>query len=355
MLTFAPMVKYIVYRKVREMPAHAEVDDFISCGLEALIRSIDRYDPDKGATLEQFAWTRIHGAVLDELRRNDWAPRSLRRIDREMGKARDNFFTLYGRRPTREELADALGITRDELVSRQDEICSCHVGSLNILVNGEEDNATERIDTLSSSDMTTDPEQAVLTGEAKEHFRAAFELLAPRERKIAVLLYVYNLTLREIGEILGVTESRVCRSTPTSCGRCGRSWRPTSSCSPRWPPEPDGSGPRRRRWLPRRVAGHAGGRRPANNGGPTMGARVPALPPGLDRGTGTSAAGERPESALPDEPAGSRQVWRRLRASSATQFDPETWIGLPGLEQNGRCAALEATPRRPPGLVRRGR
>src|SRR5579859_3905027 len=78
-LTFAPMVKYIVYRKVREIPARCEVEDFISCGLEALIRSIDRYDPEKGATLEQFAWTRIHGAVLDELRRNDWAPRSLRR------------------------------------------------------------------------------------------------------------------------------------------------------------------------------------------------------------------------------------------------------------------------------------
>src|SRR4029077_19701564 len=75
-LTFAPLVKYIVYKKVREMPARCEVEDFISCGLEALIHSIDRYDPEKGATLEQYAWTRIHGAVLDELRRQDWAPRS---------------------------------------------------------------------------------------------------------------------------------------------------------------------------------------------------------------------------------------------------------------------------------------
>src|SRR3954465_6458236 len=74
-LTFAPLVKYIVYKKVREMPARCEVEDFISCGLEALIQSIERYDPAKGATLEQYAWTRIHGAVLDELRRQDWAPR----------------------------------------------------------------------------------------------------------------------------------------------------------------------------------------------------------------------------------------------------------------------------------------
>jgi RNA polymerase sigma factor for flagellar operon FliA len=210
-LTFAPMVKYIVYRKIREMPARCEVDDFISCGLEALIKSIDRYDPDKGATLEQFAWTRIHGAVLDELRRNDWAPRSLRRLDREIGKARDNFLNLYGRRPTREELADALSVTVADLVRHQDELAQASVGSLNALVNGEDDLVTERIDTLISDDANADPETFAITGAAKERFREAFECLAPRERKIAILLYVHNLTLREIGEILGVTESRICQ------------------------------------------------------------------------------------------------------------------------------------------------
>jgi RNA polymerase sigma factor for flagellar operon FliA len=210
-LTFAPMVKYIVYRKVRELPAQCEVDDFISCGLEALIRSIDRYDPEKGATLEQFAWTRIHGAVLDEMRRNDWAPRSLRRLDREITKARDNFVRLYGRRPSREELGDALGIPADELLVRQDEISRSQIGSLNTLVHADEETSTERIDTLSSEDRDTDPETSAITAEAKQRFRAAFDCLAPRERKIAVLLYVYNLTLREIGEIVGVTESRVCQ------------------------------------------------------------------------------------------------------------------------------------------------
>jgi RNA polymerase sigma factor for flagellar operon FliA len=210
-LTFAPMVKYIVYRKVRELPAQCEVEDFISCGLEALIRSIDRYDPDKGATLEQFAWTRIHGAVLDEMRRNDWAPRSLRRLDREIDKARENFVRLYGRRPSREELATSLGMTRKDLTIRLDEISRSQVGSLNTLVHADEDTATERIDTLSSDDRKADPEDSAMTAAAKERFRAAFDCLPPRERKIAVLLYVYNLTLREIGEIVGVTESRVCQ------------------------------------------------------------------------------------------------------------------------------------------------
>src|SRR5689334_24021972 len=121
-LTLAPMVKFIVYRKVREMPPEAEAEDFISCGLEALIQSIDRYDPSKGATLEQYAWTRIHGAVLDELRRQDWAPRSVRRWERDMDKAVEEFTALHSRRPTSDELADAMGVTVAELRKRRDEI-----------------------------------------------------------------------------------------------------------------------------------------------------------------------------------------------------------------------------------------
>ena len=133
-LTFAPLVKYIVYKKVREMPARCEVEDFISCGLEALIASIDRFDPDKGATLEQFAWTRIHGAVLDELRRQDWAPRSIRRWERDVEKAVEEFTALHRRRPTREELAEALGTTVNELRRRTDEIQQSDLTSLNTLV-----------------------------------------------------------------------------------------------------------------------------------------------------------------------------------------------------------------------------
>src|SRR4051794_39108014 len=128
-LTFAPMVKYIVYKKVREIPARCDVEDFISCGLEALIRSIDRYDPEKGGTLEQFAWTRIHGAVLDELRRNDWAPRSLRRWERDINRAREQFVALYGRRPTSAELSESLGVSVDELLRRQSDIARSEVGS----------------------------------------------------------------------------------------------------------------------------------------------------------------------------------------------------------------------------------
>jgi RNA polymerase sigma factor FliA len=208
-MTYAPLVKYIVYKKIRELPARCEVEDFISCGLEALINSIDRYDPEKGATLEQFAWTRIHGAVLDELRRQDWAPRSLRRWERDIARARESFIGLHGRRPTREELADALATTPAELATRERQIATSELTSLNSLVLGEEETSVERIDTIASTDRRLDPEAAATTAEAKERFRRAFAKLPERDREVAVLLYVKHLTLREIGEILGVSESRV--------------------------------------------------------------------------------------------------------------------------------------------------
>jgi RNA polymerase sigma factor for flagellar operon FliA len=210
-MTFAPLVKYIVFKKVRELPARCEVEDFISCGLEALIASIDRYDPEKGATLEQFAWTRIHGAVLDELRRQDWAPRSLRRWERDIHRAREQFITVNNRRPTHEELAEALAITVDELRRHEDDIAVSDVTSLNTLVISDDETTVERIDTLADSDTRMDPEHAAARTQAKEKFRRAFEALPKREREVAVLLYVKNLTLREIGDILGVSESRVCQ------------------------------------------------------------------------------------------------------------------------------------------------
>ena len=210
-LTFAPLVKYIVYKKVREMPARCEVEDFISCGLEALIQSIERYDPAKGATLEQYAWTRIHGAVLDELRRQDWAPRSVRRWERDIERAADEFTTLHGRRPTPHELAESMGTTVAELRKRRDEITQSDLTSLNTLVLSDDETTIERIDTIASTDISADPLHAAAKDQAKDRFREAFARLPQREREVAVLLYVKNLTLAEIGDILGVSESRVCQ------------------------------------------------------------------------------------------------------------------------------------------------
>jgi len=206
---FMPMVRYIVYRKIREVPAECDVEDFLSCGLEALIRSIDRYDPDKGATLEQYAWTRIHGAVLDELRRHDWAPRSLRRDERTINSARERFVSAHERQPSREELAATVGMTPTELTDRLDQVVLAEVGSLNRIVRSDESATIERIDTLESSDEACDPSASAERGEAKERFRKAFARLSRQEREVAVLLYVEDWTLRDIGERLGVSESRI--------------------------------------------------------------------------------------------------------------------------------------------------
>src|SRR4051812_3158684 len=151
-MTYAPLVKYIVFKKVRELPARCEVEDFISCGLEALIASIDRYDPEKGATLEQFAWTRIHGAVLDELRRQDWAPRSLRRWERDIAKAREQFSTIHAPPPPRPEPARPPSTTVGEPRPREDAIAVSDAPSPNPLGISDEETTGKRIATLADGD-----------------------------------------------------------------------------------------------------------------------------------------------------------------------------------------------------------
>jgi RNA polymerase sigma factor FliA len=209
-LTYVPLVKHIVYKKIRELPASCEVDDLISCGIETLIGAIDRYDPSKGASLEPYLWTRIHGAVLDELRRRDWAPRSLRRLERDMLKAQETFTGAHSRPPTHSELADMLNMTPAELRTKQYEIRRSDLTSLSSMAVRDGDGAgIELIETIEADDPEMDPEHQAAREEARAKFRRAFERLSPREREVAVLLYVKNLTLREIGEVLEVSESRV--------------------------------------------------------------------------------------------------------------------------------------------------
>jgi RNA polymerase sigma factor FliA len=208
-LTYVPLVKHVVYKKLRELPVSCEADELISCGIEGLIAALDQYDPDKGAALEPYLWTRIHGSVLDELRRRDWAPRSLRRLERDIRRAREQFSGAHGRPPTRQELADLVALSPAELRDREQEIENSDLTSLSSLVIGDGETAVELVDTLESEDETTDPEHMAAWGQAKDRFRSAFAQLSDREREVAVLLYVKNLTLREIGDVLGVSESRV--------------------------------------------------------------------------------------------------------------------------------------------------
>ena len=207
--TYAPMVKYIVFQKVKEIPPRLEVSDLVSCGLEALMHCIERYDPSKGPTLEQYAWTRIHGTILDELRREDWAPRSVRRWERDIRETQQRFLVLYNRMPTTDELAGAMGVPVEELRKWQQDIRTSSVTSLHSLVHAEDDTSAELVETLPGRDERTDPERATMVQLAKERFREIFATLPERERQVAVLLYVHELTMREVGDVLGVTESRI--------------------------------------------------------------------------------------------------------------------------------------------------
>jgi RNA polymerase sigma factor for flagellar operon FliA len=207
--TYAPMVKYIVHSKVKEIPSRCEMSDLVSCGIEALMHSIERYDPDRGPTLEQFAWTRIHGTILDELRRQDWAPRSVRKWERDIRETEQRFLSLYNRVPSQVELAAAMGVDVQELAKWQQDISNSSVTSLQSLAFSDDESAVELVETLPTGDRSSDPENAATAQIAKEKFREVFKTLPDRERQVAILLYVKELTMREVGEVLGVTESRI--------------------------------------------------------------------------------------------------------------------------------------------------
>jgi RNA polymerase sigma factor for flagellar operon FliA len=209
-LTFAPLVKYLAYGRVRSLPAHVGVEELISSGLETLIRCLDRYDPAKGASLEQFLWTRISGGMVDELRRQDWAPRSLRTTERDLGRARRDFRARHRREASDAEVSAAVGISEAKLRSHEQDVhAMSSIGSLNVLVSDDERGSYERGDLLVAADG--DPQAAAFEQVDSDELTAALALLSTRERTVIGLLYFEELTLVEAGQILGVSESRVCQ------------------------------------------------------------------------------------------------------------------------------------------------
>jgi RNA polymerase sigma factor for flagellar operon FliA len=204
------MVRYIASRKVRELPAHCELDDLASSGLVALMEAIDRFDPAKGASFEQYAWTRVAGALVDELRKQDWASRSVRREGRRIERARDSFFARSGTMPTEAELAAELGTTVDELRTSLEDIDRSDVSSLNAPARGAEDSLPVEVgETIRSSGDEFDPEATLLGTDRNAAMRGAIARLSERERHILSLVHVQEIAGAEIGRMLGVSESRV--------------------------------------------------------------------------------------------------------------------------------------------------
>jgi RNA polymerase sigma factor for flagellar operon FliA len=207
-LSYAPMVKYLACRKVRELPAHCDIEDLVSSGLVALLRAVDLYDPTKGS-FESYAWTRVSGAMIDELRAQDWAPRSVRRSGREIERARGRCLARTGRPPTDSELADELNIQLEELRTKLARLDRAEIGSLNTLAWDNEVSAIEVIDTLEAPAGVDDPETIALANERSRAVRKAISRLPERQQQIVTMLYYWEMPGAEVARVLGVSESRV--------------------------------------------------------------------------------------------------------------------------------------------------
>ena len=204
-VAYSPMVKFVAGRLGAGLPSHVEDADLISYGLVGLIGAIERFEPERGIKFETFAMTRIRGAIIDELRSLDWVPRSVRSRAREIEAAQSKLEHELQRAPTEAELAAKLNMTEEELQS-----ANSSVYALDELwtVSDSSGDQVSLLDTI-ADDGAADPQEALDSSEIKDRLTEAIGSLPEREQLVVALYYYENLTLREIGEVLGVTESRV--------------------------------------------------------------------------------------------------------------------------------------------------
>jgi RNA polymerase sigma factor FliA len=210
-IAYSPLVKFIAGRMASGLPAHVEEADLISYGLFGLIGAIERYELDRDVKFETFAVARIKGAIIDELRSLDWVPRSVRARARQIEQANTALEAELGRAPSDEEMAGRLELTVDEFHDELLAIANSSVLALDDLwtfADPEGGGKVSVLDTLRDPNAA-DPETEAQTTELKARLADAIESLPERERLVVALYYYESLTLREIGEILGVTESRV--------------------------------------------------------------------------------------------------------------------------------------------------
>src|SRR5262245_61931825 len=209
-VSYSPMVRYLATKKLRELPSHWELDDLVSCGLLALVEAIDRFDPAKGATFEQYAWTRVSGSIVDELRRQDWVSRSTRRFGRKIEQTREAWYAANGEEPSESELSSKLQVTIDELRERMAELSRADLVSLQSPARGSDEGTTIQIgDTIEAPAGIEEPERAVLNTERASIVRRAVAGLSEREREILVLVVSGEMQGAEIAPLFGVSESRI--------------------------------------------------------------------------------------------------------------------------------------------------
>ncbi|MGQ7295506.1 RNA polymerase sigma factor WhiG [Quadrisphaera sp. KR29] len=211
-LHYAPLVKYVAGRVAVGLPANVDQADLVSYGVFGLIDAIEKFDLERAIKFETYAITRIRGAIIDELRAMDWIPRSVRSKARDVERAYAALEAELHRTPTEPEVASRMGITLKELHAIFSQVSYVNVVALDELlgVTGEKGESLSLGDTLQDT-RVEDPVTAFENEETKYLLARAIDQLPEREKIVVTLYYYENLTLSEIGKVLGVTESRVCQ------------------------------------------------------------------------------------------------------------------------------------------------
>lgn len=206
LLEHMPMVRAVARKLHRGLPQHVEVDDLISAGVVGLLDAMQKYEAGREVQFRSYAQFRVRGAILDSLREQDWAPRELRRCSREIEQAIAGCAKRLGRTPDEEEIAAELEVSVDELRATLGNLRSLEVGSLQ--AEKGEDTGEEEITYVADP---TEPGALFhcLQGELRQHLAEAIAALPERERLVITLSYYEELTMKEIAQVLTVSESRV--------------------------------------------------------------------------------------------------------------------------------------------------
>jgi RNA polymerase sigma factor for flagellar operon FliA len=209
-VAYSPLVKYVSGRMGAGLPNHVEEADLISYGLVGLINAIERFELEREIKFETYAITRIRGAIIDELRSMDWVPRSVRARARAIERANQKLENDLQRVPTDEEVAAELKITVEEFQDSLLQISNSNIAALDEAwtVGDSSGDQVSLMDTI-TDENAPDPAKLVDEAELKDRVADAITKLPEREKLVVALYYYENLTLREIGEVLGVTESRI--------------------------------------------------------------------------------------------------------------------------------------------------
>lgn len=211
-LHYAPLVKYVAGRVGVGLPSSVDPADLVSNGMFGLIDAIERFQPDRAIKFETYAVTRIRGAIIDELRSFDWVPRSVRQKARDVERAYSALQSELGRTPTDQEVAEELGISVKSLRQLFRQVSYVHVAALDELlsIGGERSDKVTLGDTI-PDERADDPVSVFEAEETRDILGEAVSGLDEREKIVISLYYYEGMTLNEIGQVLGVTESRACQ------------------------------------------------------------------------------------------------------------------------------------------------